>query len=219
MIKRGARPADKSSMARKRELDQRARIAEEAARIMCELGVADFRLAKEKAAVSLGLTERRLLPRNTEIEDAVRARQRLFGGSRHAAHLRHLRQTALKAMRLFEAFQPRLVGAVLSGLATEHSGIKLHLFTDTLEDVDLFLGERGMPFDLTDKRLRTGAGDYRFYPVYRFVAGDVRIEATVFSLKEIRQPPKSPIDGGPMRRANVREVEALLEADTDDALF
>lgn len=206
-------------MGRKRERDQRARIAEEAARIMCELGVADFRLAKEKAAASLGLNERRLLPRNTEIEDAVRARQRLFGGSRHVEHLRYLRETAVKAMRLFEAFRPRLVGSVLSGLATEHSGIKLHLFTDTPEEMDWFLSERGLPFDLTDKRLRLGSDDYRFYPVYRFVAGDVSIEGTVFPLKEIRQPPKSPVDGSPMQRASLREVEALLEMDSDEALF
>lgn len=203
-------------MGRRRELDQRAYVAEEAARIMCEQGVADFRLAKEKAALSLGLNDRRFLPRNTEIEAAVRARQRLFGGSRHRSHLRYLRQTALKAMRLFEAFQPRLVGPVLSGLASEHSQIKLHLFTDTVEDVDLFLNARGMPFELDDKRLRVGPEEYRFYPAYSFMAGEAGIEATVFPLKEIRQAPRSPVDGAPMQRAAMHEVEALLAEDDDD---
>lgn len=203
-------------MGRRRELDQRAYVAEEAARIMCEQGVADFRLAKEKAAMALGLTDRRSLPRNTEIEAALRARQRLFGGAHQRSHLRYLRETAVQAMRLFSVFQPRLVGPVLSGLASDHSLIKLHLFTDTVEDVDLFLNSRAMPFELGDKRLRVGPEEHRFYPAYSFMAGDVGIEATVFPLKEIRQSPKSPVDGGPMRRASLPEVEALLDNENDD---
>jgi hypothetical protein len=39
---------------------------------------------------------------------------------------------------------------------------------------------------------------------------DQPIEATVFPTDGIRQAPVSPVDGKPMRRANVIELEALL---------
>lgn len=185
---------------------------------MCEHGVTDFRLAKEKAAMSVGLGDRRLLPRNTEIEAAVREHQRLFGGSRHGAHVRHLREIAFKAMRMFERFRPRLVGPVLSGLATSHSDVKLHLFTDVVEEVELFLSERGLPYDLSEKRLRVGGSgeQHRLYPAYHFMAGDVRVQAVVFPLREMGQPPRSPVNGAPMERAGLREVESLLNDDSSE---
>ena len=94
----------------------RAAVAEEAARIMREQGVDDFLLAKRKAAERLGVTDASILPRNTEIEAARIAHQRLFAADRHEADLAGLRRAALEAMRLMSDFQPRLVGPVLDFL-------------------------------------------------------------------------------------------------------
>jgi hypothetical protein len=47
-------------------------------------------------------------------------------------------------------------------------------------------------------------------PAYRFLAGTVGVEVVVFDYDGLREPPASLIDGRPMRRANAREVEALL---------
>jgi hypothetical protein len=66
-----------------RATELRARVAEEAARIMREQGVRDFLLAKRKAADRLGVTDRHALPANQEIADALAAQQRLFGGAAH----------------------------------------------------------------------------------------------------------------------------------------
>ena len=49
------------------------------------------------------------------------------------------------------------------------------------------------------------------YPGVRFEINDQAIEATVFPTDGIRQAPVSPVDGRPMRRADVSELEALLE--------
>jgi hypothetical protein len=45
----------------------------------------------------------------------------------------------------------------------------------------------------------------------RFTIDDQAIDATVFPADGIRQAPVSPVDGKPMLRANVGEVEALIE--------
>lgn len=188
----------------------RQAVAEEAARIMREQGVDDFLQAKRKAADRLGVTDASILPRNTEIEAARVAHQRLFAADRHEADLASLRRSALEAMRLMADFQPRLVGPVLAGTASSHSEINLHLFSESAEAVSLRLEERGVPHEVLERRLRYERDRVVTYPALRFVAGRQTVDAVVFPLDGIRQAPSSPVDGKPMRRASAAEVEALL---------
>ena len=185
-------------------------VAEEAARIMREQGVDDFLLAKRKAADRLGVTDASILPRNTEIEAALVAHQRLFAAERHESDLATMRRSALEAMRLMADFQPRLVGPVLAGTASPHSEINLHLFTESPETVSIRLEERGVPHEVLERRLRYERDRTVTYPALRFVAGRQTVDAVVFPLDGIRQAPSSPVDGKPMRRATAAEVEALL---------
>lgn len=189
----------------------RVRVAEEAARIMREQGVRDFLLAKRKAADRLGVLDRHGLPANHEIAAALAAQQRLFGGAEHEDNLRALRETALRAMQLLENFEPRLVGPVLAGTATEHSGVSLHVFAPTAEEIAFMLMERGIRYRSAERRLRLGTGDHSSYPSFEFDAGATAVEAVVFPEKGLRQPPLCPVTGGPMRRARREEVEALLD--------
>jgi hypothetical protein len=189
---------------------QRLGVANEAARIMREEGVRDYLLAKRKAAQRLGITDRGALPRNDEIADAVAEQQRLFGGNGYHDRLRELREIALEALGLFHGFEPRVVGSVLTGAVTNHSAIGLHLFADSPEAVAYRLMEHDVPYEVVDRRVRYTPDRQELMPSYRFLAGDVEIEATVFPLDGLRQPPNCPVDGGPMRRARGPELEALL---------
>src|SRR5215470_13191592 len=66
----------------------RRALAQEAARLMAEHGIRDFLVAKRKAAERLGVTDGgALLPKNSEIEEALAAHQRLFGGASHVEAL------------------------------------------------------------------------------------------------------------------------------------
>lgn len=200
-----------------RDWQMRHRIAQEAARILCEEGVRDYYAAKRKAANRLGAPGTRNLPKNSEVEQALAAYQRLFKGPDQARRLRELRGAALEAMRFFRRFRPRLVGSVLAGTAGEHSDVNLHLFTDTPEEVAWYLMERNVPFENTERRLRVRGETPAPYPGYRFLAGDAVIDLTVFPLDELRQAPRSPIDGRPMRRADIAALKALLEASGDES--
>ena len=104
----------------------RRAVAQEAARLMAEHGIHDFLTAKRKAAERFGLTDNAALPKNIEIESALAEYQRLFEGESHSESLYAQRLVALEAMRQLREFEPRLVGAVLSGTATEHSDVQLH---------------------------------------------------------------------------------------------
>lgn len=197
---------------------QRARVAQEAARIMAEEGVRDFLAAKRKAVDRLGLSgHRRYFPSNLQVEDALAEYQRLFRADAHGDRLRELRECALRAMELFRAFSPRLVGPVMSGLVGRHAEVALHLFADPPEEVVVFLMQHGIPFESGERRLRRASGVARAYPVFRFMAGEEVIDATVFAIDEIREAPASPVDGRPMKRGSLRELEALLAGDGEQS--
>ena len=58
--------------AQTRTRERRQRLAHEAARLMAEGGIRDYHQAKLKAAQRLGIHDDASLPRNREIEDALR---------------------------------------------------------------------------------------------------------------------------------------------------
>jgi hypothetical protein len=193
----------------------RRAIAQEAARVMAEHGIQDFRTAKRKAAERFGVTEEGVLPSNSEVEASLGEYQRLFGADTHDATLRSKRDVALRAMRSLAAFSPRLVGPVLTGTATAHNDVLLHLFTDQPESVALNLLDRGVEHDVGEHRLRLDAERFQVFPSVQFEIDSHTIDATVFPVNGIRQAPVSPVDGRPMRRADAEELEALL-ADAGD---
>jgi hypothetical protein len=188
----------------------RRAIAVEAARIMSEHGIEDYRLAKRKAADRLGVADAAALPKNTEIEAALGEYQRLFVADSHAHSLTQQRRAALHAMQLLREFEPRLVGPVLTGTATAHADVGLHLFTDHAEAVALKLLDHGIAHEVAERRIRMDAERTANYPAVRFSAGEQIIDAVVFPHDGIRQAPYSPVDGRPMRRASANELVALL---------
>lgn len=209
-------PRDKAkrfSAGNPREQQLRLRIAEEAARILAHDNAQNFRAAKQKAAERLGIHDLRSLPSNEEVESALIAYQRLFGGDRQAQILRELREAAVAAMAFFQKFSPRLVGAVLSGTATEHAEIQLHLFTDQAEEVEWYLMEHKIPFEPIVRRLVTKGEAYTSLPGLRFLADDVPIEVIIFPLSGLREAPRATPAGEPIKRAPLQSVQALLVDD------
>jgi hypothetical protein len=189
---------------------QRLALAVEAARIIQEEGLLDFRSAKAKAAARLGLGRRAHLPDNAEIEAALAERNRIFHGDTLPQLLVSLRQTAFELMRDLGSYQPRLVGDVLSGNATVHSSIELHLFSDTSEAVGTSLESLGIGHRSVARRHRLRANESEAFPGYRFSAHGCDFATTVFPLRLRGHAPLSPVDGRPMRRAGIRELAELL---------
>lgn len=193
----------------------RLRLAQEAAQILLQNGSRDYYAAKHKAALHLGAVDTRNMPSNTEIEAALQEYQRIFRADTQPAELRRLRQAALQAMQFFKDFKPRLVGSVLRGTADEHSVVMLHVIVATVEDLDLFLLQYNIPFEMGEKRVRFQTDRVQILPVYRFVAEEVPIEMVIFAQDGPRQPPLSPLDNKPMQRADIQTLEKLLQTAPD----
>lgn len=195
---------------RERPDHRRTALAQEAARMIEEHGLKDFRAAKAKAGERLGLEDSGALPSNEEIEAALAERHRIFHGDTHDAFVDGLRAIALDGMRLLQEFDPRLVGPVLSGNATEHGAIDLHVFSDSPEAVGAVLDELGVANRGYDHRLRMRRDEPELFPAYRFRLFDVDFSATVFPERGRGNAPLSSVDGRPMRRATARDVEQML---------
>ena len=190
--------------------ERRYRLAREAARLMVEGGIRDFHQAKLKAASRLGIHDDASLPRNREIEEALKEHQRLFNGPQHVDDLRSRREAALRAMAFFRDFSPRLVGPVLEGTADAHAPVALHLHADSPESVARFLDEHGIPGEARVRRLRLDRQRVADLDVWVFAAESLTFDLTVLPLVCLRQAPLSNIDERPMRRASPSQLEALI---------
>lgn len=206
-------PAPVHSQARMSENSQR--IAHEAARLMAEGGIRDYHQAKLKAATRLGIADEAALPRNREIEAALREYQRLFQPD-NVATLRQRRQAALRALEFFAGFDPRLVGPVLDGTADAGSPVALHLHVDDADAAARFLEHHGVPAEARSRRLRLDRERSGTFPAWLFSADDVAFELTVLPRDVLRQAPLSALDQKPVKRASAVQLRQLL-ADADDA--
>lgn len=181
-------------------------IAQSAARLIAEDGIQDYAAAKRKAARQIGVPDTHSLPSNTEVEVALRAYQELYQKDEQPARLKCLRQEALAAMHLLERFNPHLTGSVLSGTATRHSDINLQLFTDNVKEVELFLLNRGMPYETGEKRFRLN-DEFLPVPTFTLQSETAEIRLAVFGTNDLR---KNAAAGKSLERASMRQVEALL---------
>ncbi len=191
----------------------RQEIAVAAAKIVALDGVTDFLSAKKKAAIRLGLSANKNLPTNQEIEDALITYQDLFLAERKTELLRTFRYTALQAMKMLVDYKPQLVGPVVNQTVTANSEIVLHLFSDNIEGIGLFLDERGIPNKICEKNIKLDASDKAFFPAYRFIADQISILLIVFSIKDRNLSPISSITNKAMQVMNLSELEDTIARD------
>jgi hypothetical protein len=189
----------------------RQSVAHEAARIIVEGGLTDYRAAKNKAAQRLGLEHRGAMPDNAEVQQALIEYQQLFGGEEYAARLRRMRGTAVRALKLLAGFGARLVGGTVSGAITEVHRVQLHAFSDKPESVEIFLGDLGVAVEQDDRNYRFADGREERIAVAGFEIEGVGVDVAVFG-EEDRRVPINPADGAPYKRLDLAQAEALAKS-------
>ena len=192
----------------RRDANLRRQLAYSAARMIAEDG-ADYATAKQKAARQAGLADANLLPDNQEIEEALREYQELYQKDDQPAHLRHLREVAVKVMREFEGFRPALVGAVLSGTAGQFSDVNLHRYADDPKALSMFLLNKRYRFEEGTKRVQRG-GRFDEVPQISLEVDDVTVTLTVLDPDDERSASRQRSELEPPVRARLAQVEALL---------
>ena len=203
-----------------RKLDKiRDLIACEAARLMYEDGVREYRDAKRKAAKRFG-PEKALslgshLPTNAEIHEEF---ARLLSEKEEGLvpeRLLRLRLAALSYLELFAGFSPYLVGSVLSGAVTSQSDIDIHLFADSIEEVENLLDRRGIDFETETVPIRKGGKITDYTHIYLEDDGVV-IECSVYPVEEKNNRTVSSITGKPMQRASLKQLKTIIAQNLDE---
>ena len=195
------------SLASTRDAQNRVRIAQVAARLIADHGIADWSLAKRKAARELMLSPREALPGDDEIEAALAEHHALFARDTHEEQLRTQREVALRWMRRLAQFAPLLVGGVAAGWATEHSDVRLELTAPDPKAVELALLNAGESYRAMGAD-RDGAAE--LYLIDR--AAGVRL--SVRTPEQARQRPRRDRRGQEEIRLTADELAAMLDDST-----
>lgn len=189
----------------------RANIANESARIIHDSGHRDFSAARNKAAHRLGCKDKRALPSNAEIEQALAEYQQLFHAEEQQQSVVHLRQLALDAMSNLEPFSPQLVGSALTGNGNSNSKLQLHLFSDSPEQIALHLLNSGIPYQEAEKTVLIQKGQKQRQPCFRFHTNETEVELIWFPSGSRGHAPLSCIDQKPEKRASITQLKKLME--------
>jgi len=186
------------------------KISWEAARILVEGSSKNFLAAKKKALTHLNLPANTSLPRNIEVEKALRQQLAIFDRQNQEFLVNKARQQAIELMRFLGAYNPRLVGHVLEGIFLPTSSIQLHLFSDTAEEVVFFLEEHNIPFKINQIKLRFGKDEYKELSVLSFVVDQFNTELYIFMSGIPQEAPLNQVTGKPMKRASLGALESLI---------
>ncbi len=205
-------------MARENLEHMRQLIAQKAAQMMAEDGINDFGYAKKKAGKQLGVSEASVMPTNAEIEDEIRLYHEIYNADEQPLELVKLRQAALLTMQLFEKFNPHLTGSVLDGSAGKFSQTNIHLFADSAKDVEMFLLNQQIPFESSEKSYRVSDKPSKdkkekvrkTVPVFTLETELGLQKLSVFDVDDMRVATKRTGDGSNAERADIMDVEALL---------
>ncbi|HEY8355249.1 MAG TPA: hypothetical protein VIK69_09580 [Methylophilaceae bacterium] len=202
-------------MSREKNSHLRRRIAQLAARLMADEGIPDYGHAKRKAGRQLGVSDDRCMPTNAEIEEEIRIFHEIYNSEDQAETLRQLRQDALAVMQMLERFDPHLTGAVLDGTAGRHSAIEIHLYAESLKEVEIYLLNQQIPYESNEKSYRMHGDKHgngrRKVPVFTLEGPNGLIRLSVFDREAHKTHVRSPVDGQNLHRANLASVNALLK--------
>jgi len=106
----------------------RREVAREAAKLIYNGTVKEYKDAKEMAATSLGSNS---LPSNYEIAKELDDLAELIEGSERLSELIERRQIALEVMKKLEKYNPSLIGSVWRGTARKGSDIDIVIYHDS----------------------------------------------------------------------------------------
>lgn len=175
----------------------------EAARLMVDGTESEYLHAKKRAVLKLGSR----LPSNRAIKECISLITRHeLGDNAVDTRVREMRTIALEIMTALDDCDPFLIGSTLSGKIRRTSDIDLHAYSDDWESLKcrlLDIGYEDVEEELVENRKGTFVHlrwDEHGYPV----------EITIYPWATRDQILYSSVTGKPMKRADLKAVQALL---------
>lgn len=191
----------------------RRQIIFEAARLMYSRQETEYYRAKMKAArkVCQGWVKPADLPSNREIRDEIQRFACTFEGESRTENLLAMRLQALRYLRLFKSFHPKIIGSTLTGHIRQGSDIDIHVFSHSCEAVTAQLDEEGTPYHVEHKTVKKHGEERVFTHIH--VQDTYPVELTLYPTEKSSYGFKCSITGKRIERATLPEFEQLLERD------
>jgi predicted nucleotidyltransferase len=188
----------------------REEVAREAARLLYNHTVKEYKDAKEMAAASLGS---RALPSNYEVAVELDTIVEEHEGSERLSMLLEMREIALNVMKRLRDFDPVLIGSVWRGTPRRGSDVDIVVYSDDIDEVENRLGEYSVL--KTEKKEFTVAGLPRTSIHIELEAGDHTVELVVRPSrdKEHYVDERCETYGDPKRGIKLGELEKLIQSD------
>ena len=160
------------------------------------------------------------MPSNAEIEEEIRLYHEIYNADEQPLELEKLRKAALITMQLFERFNPHLTGSVLDGTAGKFAQTNIHLFADSAKEVEMFLLNMQIPFESSEKSYRLSDKPSKdkkdkvrkTVPVFTLETELGVQKLSVFDVDDLRIATKRTVDGSNAERADISDLQALLNA-------
>jgi hypothetical protein len=196
-----------------RQHQLRQLIAQQAARMMAEEGISDYAYAKRKAGRQLGALDANCLPTNAEVEEEIKLYHEIYRSEEHPENIRQLRTDALTTMQMLKDFNPHLTGAVLDGTAGRYAVTDIHLFVDSLKDVELHLLNLHVPYQVEDRDSRLGSGRKKI-PIIYLEGPHGQFKLSVFETNDLRVATKHAAHNGLQSKITIQDFVAMLDQES-----
>jgi hypothetical protein len=182
----------------------RFQVAHKAAQMIAEEGISDYAFAKRKAAKFFGLLDGDALPSNDEINDAIKKHQAIFFDEEHEVQLKALRAEALSLMRKLKFFNPHLTGGVLDGTIGRYPITYIHLYADSMKEVEFFLLNQNISYKTRDRKsqIKDPMQDKKKIPVLILNGSLGPIELFIYHFDDLKINNKY--------KATINEIEKLI---------
>jgi predicted nucleotidyltransferase len=189
-------------------VDQKTRIAREAAQLLYTGQEKEFKQAKFRAAKALGLNT---LPSNMEVAMDLDRIAEMQEGRDRPRRLAEMRHEALQIMRGLTDFNPILVGSVWRGTANQHSDVDIVTFAHDPEEVVRHLRQNQQPISGISVQAVTKSGECRRAVHVQLDLKPRKVEIVVRPLSDLNRKDLCEIYGDAVTGLTTRQLEKTLQ--------
>ncbi|MCB1785414.1 MAG: hypothetical protein H6953_05375 [Chromatiaceae bacterium] len=174
---------------------------------MVDQGI-DLDEALRRAADQHGINPLHGRPPRADLLRGISEYRELFR-PQQTEQLRRMRLAAREAMHRLKPFEPRLFGSLVHGDGPLDR-VRILLSADTPEQVILHLHELHLPWREAEVTMHYSGGRRLAQPAVRFLAGEASIELVIIDRRSRSDPPRDPVDGGPLETLTADQLDALI---------
>ncbi len=196
-------------MSRNQRMNQRKRVAQEAAELLYTGQEKEYKQAKLRGAENLGV---HVLPSNLEVALELDRIAQEREGKERQERLAQNRRSALQIMQILEDFNPTLVGSVWRGTANRNSDIDITVYANTPKQVVHAIQQHGYTIAEAQTRTTTKSGrERRSFHIYLNFPAKCQTEIVVRNPENVHQKAKCEIYGDTVKGLNIHQLNQVLK--------